>query len=98
MLKKRRAVAFATAFVLLFTLCVSSLYIVHRAKHNCSGEDCQICANISACLKIVNNHVPKPESIFNFSALAFFVVLLIGTVLPAETFKTLITLKIKLTN
>lgn len=36
----------ATVFVLLF----SELYISHHIDHDCTGEDCPICAEISQCI------------------------------------------------
>lgn len=39
--------------LLLFTLLFSVFYIVHEIGHDCSGEDCPVCACIAQCENIV---------------------------------------------
>ena len=46
----KRIFAFVTAFLVTAVLLLSGLFIVTHAEHDCTGEDCLVCAEIEACV------------------------------------------------
>lgn len=44
--KKKRVFSMAISILFLFVTFVSLFYIVKEENHNCTGEDCPICATI----------------------------------------------------
>lgn len=48
-IKYKRALSFVTAFFVTAVLLLSSLFIVTHTNHDCSGEDCPVCAELEAC-------------------------------------------------
>ena len=44
--KRKRTFSVAVSIVFLFVIFASLFYIVKEENHNCTGEDCPICANI----------------------------------------------------
>lgn len=98
MLKSRRITALITAFAFAFAFCFSVLFIVEEAEHNCSGEHCNICEQINACLHFFDNFSPKPEALGFSASLFFAAVLLIGAVAESKKNITLVNLKVKLSD
>ena len=98
MRNKKRIIALIVAFAMVFALAFSVFFIAHNSEHKCSGADCEICAQINNCLVKLNNITPKPQNAL-IVALAFFgVVLLLGEAETAKIRKSLIQLKVKLSN
>ena len=44
--KRKRAFSVAVGILFLFVIFASLFYIAEEENHNCTGEDCPICANI----------------------------------------------------
>lgn len=44
--KKQRSISFIVCVFFLFITFASLFYIAKEVNHNCTGEDCPICANI----------------------------------------------------
>ncbi len=56
-LKLKGSVRFAAAAIVLIMLAAllsSALYIAAEADHDCSGEDCRVCANIQQCVNVLH--------------------------------------------
>ena len=49
MKKKNRIIAILLAVMVLFVMLYSALFIVAHAEHDCVGENCPICYQISVC-------------------------------------------------
>lgn len=91
---------------IFLTLCIaaavslSALFIVSHVDHDCTGEDCCVCQEISACLSALRRlteNVGGTEKLPARTALLMLLALL--PFLRAESFtNTLITLKIRLNN
>ena len=84
----KRAATGIMAGLMLVIMLFSVLYIAHEADHNCSGEDCAICACIQQC----ENLLRHSRSAVSFSAavsLSFSCLIpflcLSASVLAAET-------------
>ncbi|MBR3737600.1 MAG: hypothetical protein IKN26_02570 [Eubacterium sp.] len=95
---KKRITALCLAFAIAIALAFSVLFIAHNSEHKCSGADCSICAQINNCVEKLNNISPKPET-SDFSApVLFCAVLCVGAVIELFRKKSLIELKVKLSN
>ena len=98
MSKTKRAISVFLAVVLTAVFALSVFFVVFESKHNCSGDDCQICQTVNLCLKVFNNKSPKPETASVVSLIAFALVLVMGAVLLCKKNENLITLKVKLSD
>ena len=47
MSKQKRLLALLLCVGMFLVLFASSAYIAHEAKHDCAGEDCEICETIA---------------------------------------------------
>lgn len=50
---KKRVIALLTAVVLLAVLIFSLTFVVSHLDHDCTGEDCPVCAEIGAALNVI---------------------------------------------
>ena len=53
--KKKRVFSMAVCILFLFVTFASLFYIVKEENHNCTGEDCPICANIRQAEQTLRN-------------------------------------------
>ena len=47
--KHKRIFAFVTAFLVTAVLLLSGFFIVTHIEHECTGEDCTVCAELQEC-------------------------------------------------
>ena len=94
---KKRIFALIVACAIVLAMAFSVFFIAHNAEHNCSGSDCQICAQINSCIKSLDNITPKPESAVAAAPVLFALVLAIGVCIQFNK-KSLVDLNIKLSN
>ncbi len=94
-----RLAASIMAAVIVAAFVLSLFFVIHEADHDCTGEDCPICARIEACINTAKNFIN-----FAAAALILFLIpcLLIHTSFsPLKIFgkeKTPVFLKVKLLN
>ena len=98
MSKTKKCLSVLMAVILTAVFVLSVFFVIFESKHNCSGDDCQICQTVSLCLKAFDNKTPKPENADVFASVCFALVLVIGAVSLCFDNKNLITLKVKLSN
>ena len=55
MMNAKRTGALMLCIALALVLAVSTVYIVHEADHDCSGEDCPICRMIAVNIKLLSS-------------------------------------------
>jgi hypothetical protein len=48
------------AVMMLFVMLFSGIFVVSHTDHDCTGEDCPICACISQCENILNGSGDNP--------------------------------------
>ena len=48
-IKQKRICAFLAAFLVTAVLLLSGFFIVTHTEHDCTGEDCPVCAELHAC-------------------------------------------------
>lgn len=53
MTKNKRLIAIIVAVSLMFVMISSAIFVIHNVEHDCIGDGCQICAQISFCKQIV---------------------------------------------
>ena len=50
---EKRSAAALLCVLLLFAAFVSFLYVVEEFHHDCSGEDCYVCASVAQCADVL---------------------------------------------
>lgn len=97
MKQKRSTLSFAAVIVVLFVVLISSFFVAAETNHDCIGEDCPICYEISVCQETVRK--------LTLACAVFAAVLLfsICVVMPAAQSRpavchTLVSLKVKLSD
>ena len=98
MTKKFRFLTGLLAAVLAVVMLSSAVYIAAEADHDCSGEDCAICRQISACENLLRSLGLAGAAA---AITAAFIYTLCKVILPCtETIGTLtlVSLKVKLSN
>lgn len=51
---KKKIAAVVMCFMLVMSIFLASLYIVSKAHHECTGQDCPICHEIQLCVQFLN--------------------------------------------
>ena len=98
MTKKFRFMTGVLAAVLAVVMLSSAVYIAAEADHNCSGEDCAICHQISTCENLLRSLGLAGAAA---AITAAFIYTLCKAVLPCTETNgtlTLVSLKVKLSN
>lgn len=98
MTNKNRLVALVLSLTVLFVMLSSVFFIAIEADHDCTGEDCPICYQISVC----ENTLKSISQAVLVVVIAAFIGLFSLT-MPSFTKKmvfntSLVTLKVKLSN
>lgn len=98
MKKHTRFLAVLLALAVAFVMLSSAVYISANADHDCIGEGCQICYNISGCENTLKNLSTAVSVIAVAVMLIDCLCMMIDH--PAKTVSvcTLVTLKVKLSN
>lgn len=99
MSKVLKLIAPVLAALIILTVFMSLLFVIHEAHHNCTGEDCPVCARIEACISTVKNFIDIVTVAVLLSVIA--ALLIITSLPPNKIFgkeKTPVYLKVKLLN
>ncbi|MBQ7203900.1 MAG: hypothetical protein IJS03_07810 [Eubacterium sp.] len=94
----KKLVALFSALLFALVLTSSILFVAVESEHNCTGNDCQICEQVSICLHIFDNTTPDPEVNTPAIFAGFAVVLCIGFEIVCKKLNTLVDLKVKLSD
>ena len=98
MTKKLRLITGLLAAVLAAVMLSSAVYIAVEANHNCSGEDCAICHQISTCENLLRSlGLAGAAAVIT----AAFTYTMCKAILPCTEMigtLTLVSLKVKLSN
>ncbi len=93
-----RIAAFVMAVMMLVIMLFSSLFIAAHADHDCTGEDCPVCACIQQC----ENTIQGMGSGISFMSAemlpVFLLLLLISFVVPSFRQDTPVSAKVRLNN
>lgn len=95
---ERRLVSILIAMAVVFVMLGSIFYIAVEANHDCTGHDCPICEQISACKNFLKTLCTAVGVAGTYAAL-IFVLCSIPVCWEKIVFpRTLVTLKVKLLN
>ncbi len=98
MRKRNRILSLVLAVSVAFVMLFSVFYIAVNSDHDCAGENCQVCCQISACKNILKT-LSECACIAAFTVAAVYVLIrLIELSASSVATDTLVTLKVKLTN
>ncbi len=98
MKKKNRVIAIVVIVVILLTIFFAHDYIIEKAHHDCTGENCPICLSLEVAIKTITNLIIIPKLAIILAALCVFTHLCVAFPLFICIKKTLITLKVELLN
>ncbi len=70
--KKKKAAAILMSIMILGVLLLSVAFLIHEADHDCTGEDCPVCAMMQQC----ENTLSRMGTGANISVLAAFAAIL----------------------
>ena len=94
--KKKRVFSMAVCLLFIFVTFASLFYIVKEENHNCTGEDCPICANIHQAEQTLKNIGNGTITIAIVNPVCgFFTLLIIGQFLLASS-TSLVSQKVRL--
>lgn len=93
----KRIIAGIMVIMLLAIVLFSAFYIAAEADHDCTGDDCPICACIQQCENILNQ---VGDGAARVSMAAPVIFLLLFVLFPAQSIpqETLISRKVRLNN
>ena len=81
--KKKRVFSMAVCILFIFVTFASLFYIVKEENHNCTGEDCPICANIHQAEQTLKNIATAMSAITIVNLMpVLFILLVMGWFLP----------------
>ena len=96
--KRDRKLALLLALAVCFVMLFSAFYIAAEADHDCIGENCPICYQISVCENTLKSLGYGALALAAFFALTFSAAILFSQPKTYLRQSTLITLKVKLSN
>ena len=98
MKKKNRILAILLAVTVLFVMLYSALFIVAHAEHDCVGENCPICYQISVCEHTLKNLSLAVCAVAFAAAFTYTLCRSISACADVTPSYTLVSLKVKLTD
>ena len=98
MTKKKRIISLIVAVAVFFVMLYSALYIAAEANHDCVGENCPICYQISVCENTLKNLSLAVCAVAFAAAFTYTLCRSISACADVTPSYTLISLKVKLTD
>ena len=98
MTKKKRIISVVVAVAVFFVMLYSALYIAAEANHDCVGENCPICYQISVCENTLKNLSFAVCAVAFAAAFTYTLCRSITACADVTPSYTLVSLKVKLTD
>lgn len=98
MKNQRRSFALLFALAFCFFVLLSSTYVAAEANHVCRGEDCPVCCQISLCETMLKTVSAGVAAVGVGIALVLSLLFFLPSFVENRRPKSLITLKVKLSN
>ena len=98
MTKKKRIISLVVAVAFFFVVLYSALYIAAEANHDCVGENCPICYQISVCENTLKNLSLAVSAAAFAAAFTYSLCRSIFSCAAVIPSYTLVSLKVKLTD
>lgn len=96
--KKKRIFTMLMAFLFIISAVFSTAFVIKEANHKCNHTDCQICQTMQLCLKSLTDLGSKSDDDNCANITLYFALFIIPIVSYTLSRKTLVDLKIKLSN
>lgn len=97
MQKKLKSLRRILAVLIVLSVCLSALFVMAYASHDCVGDGCKICEMVQLCLRNLNNLLAA-SLVFAATAPIFALIKLLMNGAGDKSSETPITLKVKLLN
>ena len=98
MTKKKRIISLIVAVAVFFVMLYSALYIAAEANHDCVGENCPVCYQISVCENTLKNLSLAVCAVAFAAAFTYTLCRSISACADVTPSYTLVSLKVKLTD
>ena len=98
MAKKMRIGAVILALMVLFAMLSSMCFIATESEHDCAGEDCPICCQISICRNVLKTIGYAAAFSAGVIVLSRFVAAVRSLFIRVNDSTTLVSLKVNLSN
>ena len=98
MTKKKRIISLIVAVAVFFVMLYSALFIAAEANHDCVGENCPICYQISVCENTLKNLSLAVCAVAFAAAFTYTLCRSISACADVTPSYTLVSLKVKLTD
>ena len=98
MTKKKRIISLVVAVAVFFVVLYSALYIAAETDHDCVGENCPICYQISVCENTLKNLSLAVCAVAFAAAFTYTLCRSISACADVTPSYTLVSLKVKLTD
>ena len=98
MTKKKRIISLVVAVAVFFVMLYSTLYIAAEANHDCVGENCPICYQISVCENTLKNLSLAVCAVAFAAAFTYTLCRSISACADVTPSYTLVSIKVKLTD
>jgi hypothetical protein len=98
MIQHKRLIATFVAVLILFSLFFSIYFVALKTNHECTGEDCPICHEIQSCLQTIRTLIVTIPATAVMVAVLFYLVQSTLLISAPIIFRTLVSLKVKLSN
>lgn len=98
MTKNRRTAAILLTILIIFSLFFSAFFIAAETEHDCTGDNCPICHEIQVCLQTLNTIGTALGVTVTVFAVIRFLVIRIAAVFRRFVSRTLVSLKVKMSD
>ncbi len=98
MTKKNRFIASVLALTIILLMLLSASFIAVESHHDCTGEECTICNQLAVCETVLKTMATVFAVAVIVSVMTEEIVVRLGSLRDDFGKKTLVTLKVKLTN
>lgn len=98
MAKRKKIISAIIVIIAALAVTLSVLFIAEEANHSCTGADCIVCRQISSCLERLKGACSGVASGAAAPACIFVLLLFIPIFTSDLSDKTLISLKVKLSD
>ncbi len=96
---RSRVLSWIVLIVFSFVIFSSSLFIIAHAGHDCTGDDCSVCMELSECHKTLNSFAAPAGGMLQLALVLIIAAVITKTLIkPCYDHITLISLKVELLN
>lgn len=97
MFNRRKILTLIICVIFTVSILLSVVFIAEEANHHCTGQNCPICNEIQICFNMLNNVGTGLPFITPNVVRVYILLMGLAAVLIINVIKTLVQLKIKLT-